>query len=211
MKVVIITFTRDRLPYTKFCFKRLAQKAGYQYRHIVVDNGSTDGTDKWLVDEGYEVIYNRKNRGISKAFKQAVSKIDDCDLLIKFDNDCEVESKDIISKIVKFYRQNGMKYYISPKVYGLNNKMTPKKVERKGDFYLGELSMIGGIFAVMPFKYVKEYLKLDGAGTDAVASTYFASKGCQIGYIMDLSVNHYLTTNGQIEDLGDNYHKDYKY
>jgi GT2 family glycosyltransferase len=213
MRISIVTYTFDRLLYTKHCFKTLEEKAGYPYRHIIVDNGSTDGTYEWLKKKGYnEVIRNEKNLGMSAAFKQAVEKIGDTDILLKFDNDCEVDDDNIIAQIADFYKQNGMDYFVSPVIYGLNNPLTPRTRRGCGDYTLGELPMIGGIFAAMPFKYVKEYLTaVEKPGIDLYNSTYFLSKGCRVGYIMELSANHYETTNGQKERWGKDYHKDYIY
>jgi GT2 family glycosyltransferase len=44
MNVAVLTLTRDRLPYTQHCFATLKENAGCDYDHIVLDQGSTDGT-----------------------------------------------------------------------------------------------------------------------------------------------------------------------
>ena len=47
-KIAVYTLTRDRIEYTKECFAMLESKAGIEYDHYIVDNGSQDGTVEWL-------------------------------------------------------------------------------------------------------------------------------------------------------------------
>ena len=132
MKVAIYTLTRDRVDYTRQCFQLLKEKAGIEYDHFIVDNGSKDGTVEWLNDNSEQfkkIIYNGENVGIGKASNQALHYImrDNYDLVIKFDNDCEIVSDNIIGQIAEVF--NGIKefdgeYILSPKIEGLKNQPT---------------------------------------------------------------------------------------
>ena len=66
-KIGIFSITLDRLYYTCHCFKELKKQAGTSFEHIVIDNGSKDGTWELLKEEGYNTIRNEENKGITIA------------------------------------------------------------------------------------------------------------------------------------------------
>lgn len=71
VSIVIITF--NNLDYTKRCISSILQKTAYpNYEITIVDNNSTDETNKYLLDlqEKYNnirVIFNKENYGFAKA------------------------------------------------------------------------------------------------------------------------------------------------
>jgi glycosyltransferase involved in cell wall biosynthesis len=115
MKIAIYTLTRDRLEYTQRSFAALddqirnARGLGARVHHLVIDNGSTDGTPQWLSEHALErnelhnweptanglpgrsAIFNRKNLGISAASNQALNyfaeTVPDAEVIMKIDND----------------------------------------------------------------------------------------------------------------------------
>jgi len=93
MKVAIYTLCRDRLAYSKRCFRSLWQNAGYPVDHYVIDNGSTDGTVEWLYSNAKrfkKIVLEPDNTGISYASNMALDIIGNgYDLIVKMDNDCE--------------------------------------------------------------------------------------------------------------------------
>jgi len=213
MRIAIYTLTRDRLEYTKQCFETLKQKAGYDYDHYVIDNGSTDGTQEWLKEQELKkVIYNSSNVGISKASNQALDEIfkEEYDLIIKFDNDCEVESDGILKTVSGIYESCGKfspKYVLSPYVKGIANQPTRSHDTGLGLHTIGITAIVGGIFHIVPADVYRDYRfdeKLPLAkGQDDVFCKWVKDNGGVIGYIEELKVWHKDTTEGQCKKYPD--------
>jgi glycosyltransferase involved in cell wall biosynthesis len=207
MKIAIYTLTRERLDYTKYCFQTLKEKAGYGYDHFIIDNGSQDGTIEWLKENETSfknIIYNSENLGISIGSNQALDAIGkDYDLIIKFDNDCEVISEDILKNIVDIYTDIGLleKFMLSPKVEGIGNVIPRFRNAIVGGHKIGFTHMVGGLFHILPdwlyqlYRY-KEFLP-KASLQDGSICHWMQSEGVHIGYIESLVVNHYETTCGQ--------------
>lgn len=115
-KVVIFTLTKDRLEYTKKSFETLYKTAQYPFVHVIVDNGSTDGTVKYLEKElkasgsctAIHLIINGENKGISIASNQALDYIKDnnFDIVVKSDNDAFYETNGWLNKMVEIWGSN---------------------------------------------------------------------------------------------------------
>jgi O-antigen biosynthesis protein len=73
--IIILTF--NQIEYTKKCVKSLRRHISEPHEIIFVDNGSTDGTAKWLTrliqeNENYKLIENKQNLGFAKACNQGI-------------------------------------------------------------------------------------------------------------------------------------------
>ena len=199
-RVAIFSITYDRLAYTKKSFKSLNETAGYPFDHFVVDNGSTDGTQNWLLKDFDEknMILNEENNGISKASNQAVDMIkkDDYDIIVKWDNDCIGLTKGWLAKMVEIWKSNHM-MALSCYVQGL--KDNPGGAPRLGFGTLrGELvgvtKHLGGIChfvdakAYDTFKW-DENSFLHGV-QDTEMSQYLQYHGYSMGYLENYFVSH---------------------
>lgn len=76
VSIVILTF--NQLKYTKECVESIRKHAPEPHEVIFVDNGSTDGTVKWLKqlvkeNPNYKLIENKKNLGFAKGCNQGIS------------------------------------------------------------------------------------------------------------------------------------------
>jgi GT2 family glycosyltransferase len=68
-----MTLTRERLDYTKHCFRSLKENAGCVYDHYVLDQGSTDGTPEWLLsDPLLDVLAVDENIGCCRGWNALV-------------------------------------------------------------------------------------------------------------------------------------------
>lgn len=115
-RVAVFTLTKDRLEYTKKSFKTLYETAQYPFVHVIVDNGSTDGTVKYLEKElkasgactAIHLIINGENKGISIASNQALDYIKDnnFDIVVKSDNDAFYETNGWLVKMVDIWNSN---------------------------------------------------------------------------------------------------------
>lgn len=219
MKVAIYTLTRDRLEYTKHCFETLRKKAGYPFDHFVVDNGSKDGTAEWLLKNARDftaITRFSENKGISIGSNQALNMIafqegntgQKYDIIIKMDNDCEVVTENILQLIVRIYEtvkdfENVPKYILSPQVRGINNQPTRVRHETILGHVIGMTAIVGGLFHIVPREVYNQYtypLNTPKAwGQDDDFCSWARRQGHEVGYIEDLIVNHYETTNGQAQ------------
>jgi GT2 family glycosyltransferase/Tfp pilus assembly protein PilF len=74
----IIILTHNRLEYTKKCVKSIRKNTPEAHEFIFVDNGSTDGTVKWLQSQVREnkschLIENKENVGLAKGRNQGIN------------------------------------------------------------------------------------------------------------------------------------------
>ncbi len=78
-KVSIIMLTLNALDYTRQCVDSIRRCTGYPHEIIFVDNGSADGTRKYLrnlvkENSNYHLISNKKNRGFAGGNNQGAKK-----------------------------------------------------------------------------------------------------------------------------------------
>lgn len=108
-KVNIIIRAFNRLEYTSLTIREIDRLAGYDdYKIIIIDNASTDGTGQWLkslVKEGYykvEPIYSDINLGDFGGTKLGYENLDpDCEYTMQWDNDCPPITEFFLRDMVK--------------------------------------------------------------------------------------------------------------
>lgn len=100
-KVTVIVLTWNGLGYTRRCLDTLIANTTFPaYRVLVADNGSTDGTLKFLGSvDGIDVLHNGSNLGFSKGNNRAIAAADPSSDIILLNNDTEVEQADWIEKL----------------------------------------------------------------------------------------------------------------
>jgi len=91
MKLSIIVLTYNALEYTKKCLKSISQSTVTDYELIVVDNKSTDGTQKWLKNqEGISnLVLSKKNLGVAGGRNRGLEEATG-EYVVFLDNDTEV-------------------------------------------------------------------------------------------------------------------------
>ncbi len=230
MRIAIYSLTRDRLQYTKDCFASLRENAGMPFDHYVFDNGSTDGTQEWLMSELDErrlfaVCRFGTNQGISYGSNCCIDTMfntpraasfafrDDEDLsdysiIIKVDNDCYVRTPNILPQICAVAAEAGDNWILSPRVEGINKQ--PKRVRTVdiGGHPVGETGIVGGLFHVVPASVYRRYMDAGGYPEDLPLAKYqddrfchwWRKQGGRCGYIEDLVVEHYRGTDQQAID-----------
>ena len=99
----------NRLEYSVLTLREIDRLAGYDnYKVIMIDQGSTDGTGQWiksLVKEGYykiKPIYSDVNLGDFGGTKLGYDNLDeDCEYVIQQDNDAVPVTPHFLAKMVK--------------------------------------------------------------------------------------------------------------
>lgn len=209
-KVAIFSLTRDRLYYTKYCFETLREKAGYPFDHYIVDNGSGDDTVHWLADREDQfknVMYNVTNVGLCAGNNQALRMIrrsgTKYDLIVKMDNDCEVISDNIVAEMVALYKQAKKPMLLSPSVAGISRQPRRSYIEKIYSHPIGVTNHIGGLFSWCNANLYLQYTYPDNlplaSGDDSAFAYWVYQKKYIVGYVEDLVVNHFETTEGQFQ------------
>lgn len=214
-KVGIFSITYDRLEYSQKCFKSLWDTADYPFHHLVIDNGSTDGTlewlDEYLLDHKQDVTIKeyKKNHGISIASNFAVNNLKDYDIIVKVDNDCLFLTKGWLKRMVDLWKSNRM-LVMSCYIQGL--KDNPGGAPR-GDYgmvkgeYLGLTYHIGGICHFVD-KHAYDKFRWDEKSPlhglqDLELSQYLKKQGYQHCYLENYYAEHIDGTEGQHKKFAD--------
>ncbi len=200
MKVAIFTLTRNRLSRTKRSFLSLRRHAGQPFEHHIVDNGSTDSTAEWLRENEHcfeSLMLLPENAGIPVASNIALDEIrkSACDLIVKMDNDCVIETDAILPKLTDAFVRLGFgsKCILSPHVAEVQHvpRLSYCSV---GDHTIGITGHVGGIFLAarsgMYRKYrYPEYLAKDW-GSDSHVCMWMRKRRGLVGYVENLLVRH---------------------
>lgn len=212
MKIALLTFTRDRLAYTRHCFGTLEQLAGIPYDHFVLDQGSTDGTIGWLGEwmreghgqhgNGRHILFSKTNIGICAAANRLLDLLDPAryDVIVRYDNDCELVQPDTLRVCADLSRRFGA--IVAPTVTGLNSPPKTIRTVSLGGYLLDEKQLLGGIFMCVPaFAFDELGYRFDetmplATGDEAIVPWWRGSGGVA-GWLHDYTVNHYETTEGQ--------------
>ena len=223
MKIAVYSLTRDRLEYTKVCFESLHKNAGVSFDHFVLDNGSQDGTDKWLrgeyANQAKKIFYEFGNRGISKGSNILLDYLlsySSYDLICKIDNDCLVKSENILGQIVEIYESLNFhaRYILSPNEHGIVKQPTRGRYTQLAGRKIGLTAIVGGLFHCVPVDIYKQYRYPDdyalAKGQDDHFCNWVKANGAEVGYIEDLVVEHYETTDGQAKRYPEYFERKYK-
>lgn len=196
--IVVITITCNRLELTKQYLSQLKKKGGYPFKHIIVDNGSTDGTVEWLSDEGYEILSLDKNYGIVPAWKYGIKyalKNYNPDFIVKFDNDCEIYTDNVLSKILEWYKKGCDNYVVAPLDIMIPDNYMPRNLgtAKERGFNIRYVSHTGGMFQVIPKKVCQMMIDCKDnslIGGDLLRGHFWLKKGISPIYMTDLKVGH---------------------
>lgn len=216
MKVAIFSLTKNRLSYTKRTLKSLHNKTHIPYEHYIIDQASTDGTLNYLNE--HKNIYNLKiyslgiNIGINRGVNFAIDRIGDkIDIVLKLDNDVEIETDGWLGKCLKVLRP---KLLLSPYVKGLiDNRGGVNRIGYNSKSKIGLTSFIGGICMIGLRRAWKEdsggweFPVPKHAGGDKSFCRKLSLSGYRFGYIENVCIKHIDTTLGQIERYKDYFKK----
>jgi len=209
--IAVLSLTRDRLDYTKHCFASLDKYAGCDFDHYVLDNGSQDGTrgaaSSWsdAKPRGRRktvFLYEDENVGINRGLNRLIDRAneeDDYDVIVKFDNDCELTQPNTLRDICSLALEGGC--ILSPRILGLRQPPKPFRELHIGGEIIQDVPQIGGIFMAVPawnytdfgFRYDETKMIYD----DVDLCAAWRQRGGTCGYVKRFEAWHYETTDGQ--------------
>jgi len=201
MKVLVITITWNRLHLTVPVLEVFRLKANYPYRHIIVDNNSTDGTQEWLkqwVTEGPDriVIQNTENVGRTNAYLQAlqIGMKEPFDFQVELGNDIYVKSDNVLSKLVEFYKLAGDNYAAAPRDLFVTPRFKPKVIGHQeiiGPYTFTPTTHAGLMLEIQSPRAIAEFLKTEPKPTRSMhRADMLRKKGFKIGYIEEIEYCH---------------------
>jgi hypothetical protein len=215
VRVAVLSLTRDRLPYTKHCFATLQANAGCAYDHYVLDQASEDGTVDWLNEQDdLDVVFASENIGINQGLNHLLDysvDLDAYDVVVKFDNDCELLTPDTLNDVCDLAWRRDM--ILSPRIHGLRNPVPTISTALgvtppiSGIAWAVDLTrIVGGIFMAVPAWVYQGGYRYDPrvglwGNDDSALSGWWQEQGRHLGYLQGYDANHYLTTDGQHADI----------
>lgn len=196
-KFLVVTMTCGRIDVSQKYVPTLKEKAGHPYFHVIVDNGSTDGTADWFEENGYEVVRNSENVGVMQGwidgYNYALETGFEPDYVIRMDDDCEVETDGILKKIKEFYEECGDNFIVAPRNVTLTDpRYMPKKLSEQNRIgkWNVRISSHAGLFVCAPREAFDGLARVGGAQHDAKRGRWWSSQGFINLYLMDLKVHH---------------------
>jgi hypothetical protein len=135
--------------------------------------------------------------------------VHDYDLIIKCDNDMLCTTPGILKTFEEIYAiPEAQRWALSPRVEGINRQPARGRVHEIGGHQVGETAIIGGLFHVLPGALYREFFEAGGYperlprgwGQDDALCEWLRHRKYKKGYVEDISVQHYLSTDGQFKD-----------
>ena len=214
--VAVFSLCWNRLYYTKHCFNTLWEKAGMDFDHFVVDNGSTDGTEEWLLENRHRfkgIIRNEKNLGMGNAIIQMVivARKKGYDWFIISSNDIEILTDGFVEKMYKFWEMTKGKYLFSPIISGITHTIKVFETKRIEDYNVDVVDVTGAVYMACSTSLLADYLALASIWRANNFCRFAAGRGIKNLYLTDLKVMHYETTAGQVKrypDMKKGYYRD---
>lgn len=205
LSVAVYTLTWNRLGYTEKMFDGL-KMAGYPFDHFVVDNGSVDGTQRWLRRQNLQgLILNRGNRGIIGATRQIRDTVCEYNMVVKIDNDCEILTENWLARLVNVYEKLGGMCLLNPFIHGVvrNVGTYGEPLDISGE--KAEMAVfLGGILLVVPPVVLQEVdMDLAKHTFHSLDDSYMSATGKNLGMkllrLPDIEVNHMDGSRGQYD------------
>lgn len=119
--IIIVTYNaKDRL---RQCINSVRKfTKGHDYQITVIDNGSRDGTRRFLrLQKDLNVIYNKSNLGLSKALNLAIKRTEN-DFIVRLDDDMRV-TKGWLMELYQQIKDNPKAGIVGCKVVLPNNRI----------------------------------------------------------------------------------------
>ena len=130
IKTTIIIPNYNGLSFMEPCFESLKEQTVRDFKVLVVDNGSTDGSVEWLKEHRVPSIFLKENTGFSGAVNTGIRAADTPYVLL-LNNDTRVEPG-FVAAMERAMDQ-------SPKIFSVSSKMIqmyhPDLMDDAGDMY----------------------------------------------------------------------------
>lgn len=194
MNILVTTITCNRLHVTREWLPSLQENSSMPFKHVVVDNGSDDGTADWLEENGYDTVALPENRGIMggwiTAWEHALADGFRPDVVVKYDDDVEIITPNLLDRLVKFVE--GEKRVAAPYNVTLNRVPAPMgKAQNLDGEKVVPTRMLGGMLIAVPADCFSEMVEAGGIKKDVSRGNWWRKNGYQPYYLTDLKAAHH--------------------
>ena len=209
-KVGIFTMTRDRLDFTKKSLPSMWTKAGAKYDYWVFDQGSTDGTLKWL-NAAHEagnidhIVELGENKGLHIGMNTAHETLLDAgySYIVKVDNDIKFKTAYWLKKLLRAYHSLAKGSVVAPRIENLQFPPVPFATKRIGGFRMHFLDIIGGQVRLMPRASIEDFRFNERMplawGGDATFANHCEKNSIPMVRADDIIAKHMMTDPEQTE------------
>ncbi len=146
--VTVIIPNFNGMKFLEPCFEALKAQTYQNFKILVVDNGSSDGSKEWLNAQGIDTIFLDENTGFSGAVNIGI-KASDTPYVILLNNDTKADEY-YVAEMVKAIER-------SPKIFSVSSRMIqmyhPELIDDAGDMY----SILGWAYQRGVGQSVKKY------------------------------------------------------
>ena len=132
MKVTVVIPNYNGMKFVETCLNSLRNQSYSEFKTIVIDNASTDGSYEFMRDNypEVEVIRNKKNLGFSGAVNQGID-LADTEFVILLNNDTEV-APDFVGELLKTIESSEDIFSVSSKMINFHDR---ELMDDAGDLY----------------------------------------------------------------------------
>ena len=130
IRTTIIIPNYNGLKFMEPCFAALEEQTARDFKVLVVDNGSTDGSVEWLKEKNIPSIFLEENTGFSGAVNVGIQAAD-TPYVILLNNDTQVDPQ-YVEKLQRAIERSDKIFSVSSKVIQM---FAPKLMDDAGDMY----------------------------------------------------------------------------
>lgn len=120
MEVTIIIPNFNGLKFIKPCLLSLEKQRFKDFKLLIIDNGSSDGSKEWFRDNNIDFIDLDTNLGFAGACNLALKRVD-TEYVILLNNDTEV-FEDYVENLIYAIKNNANLFSVSPLMINAHNK-----------------------------------------------------------------------------------------
>jgi glycosyltransferase involved in cell wall biosynthesis len=208
-KVEIITRAFNRLEYTVLCVRDIDRLSSFEdYKHIIINQASTDGTKEWLdslVKENYyklKVKHNVMNTGDAGGMEDGFRLIDDdCEYIMQFDNDCRPITNSFLRELVTTMDENQNVGAIMMKREKVTYVIEPTNIRVIGNTAFGNIEK-GTCCMILRRSIIQEYnwwRNGQEIGWGHQITGRMNNDGYEVLKAVDLRVEHIDGSSGQLK------------
>ncbi len=129
-QVTVIIPNYNGLRFMEPCLNALENQTCQDFRVLVVDNGSADGSAAWLMERGVPTICLEKNTGFCGAVNAGI-RASDTPFVLLLNNDTVVHT-DFVEELLKEIRRSRRIFAVSGKIIQMDHK---ELMDDAGDMY----------------------------------------------------------------------------